>query len=948
MMISSTGLVTWTPGAGEQGNYSITLAVTNQYGGQALQHYILAVVTAPPSGPPLFTSTPNPTANVLTPYQYTATAEDPDGSPPTYSVVSGPAGLSINPTTGVVTWSPVADEVGSQRVTLAVSDASGGVPGASSGFAEQSYLVQVLPQAGDVPPVIDDNSTTFTAQLGTPFLHQVNAADANSIATLSYSLLLAPSGMTIDPVAGLVQWTPLNAGTYTFKVQVADGLGGVTTQSYTVSVVNTAPGSISGTVFDDLAGNGILGGSDTELSGWTVYIDLHHDQTLESDDPQTVTNSQGAYTFTNLAPGTYRVEVVPQTGWLPTLPIPGTTQVTVAPGQAATNQNFGEAAQIAAEEPPVLAPSVNLTAVLGDPFSYQISASSPEGYSLTYSLTASEYPGVTVDPESGILTWTPQGIVVNFVVIQVSDGHGGMSGERIDLTVNPLPNPPVITSEPPEPAVAGSPYEYQVEAQDSDPGTTLSYSLLEPPDGMSIDPNSGLITWTPPAGQTTSAEVAIVVTDSDGLWSGQEYLLTAVVPVAEVPPTIASVSPGTAVVNVPYVFQIEATSAYGTPLSYSLTAAPAGMSISQTGEITWISSTPVTADVTVQVADAEGGSSTVSFTIQVIASAGPVNPTITSQPPGPAQLGFEYDYQVTVTDASDTPDTFMLQTAPAGMSIDPATGLVTWMPQASAVPSTPVTITVENATGGTSSQSFNLSVVAAVPSTPPIITSTPGGPAVVGLPYEYQVVAQDQNDSPLFYFLDQAPSGMTVSDTGLLTWEPTSGQLGSQQVTIAVVDARGAMAEQNYTLSVVAAAPDNPPVITSTPAINAIPVGDSYQYQVVANSPEDYTLTYNLDDSASGMSVDPNLGLFTWTPTAPGTYQVLLDVSDGQGGDAQQPFTLTVVPAGSATDTPPTISSNPVEPAIVGQPWQYQVVAQSPDDNALVTRSRLRGAFRLA
>ena len=58
MTISSAGLVTWTPSAGQQGTYSITLAVSNQFGDQALQHYILTVGNAPPNLPPLFTSTP--------------------------------------------------------------------------------------------------------------------------------------------------------------------------------------------------------------------------------------------------------------------------------------------------------------------------------------------------------------------------------------------------------------------------------------------------------------------------------------------------------------------------------------------------------------------------------------------------------------------------------------------------------------------------------------------------------------------------------------------------------------------------------------------------------------------------------------------------------------------------------------------------------------------------
>ena len=87
MTVSGTGLINWTPAAGDEGTYSIVLAAIDANGDQVLQHYILSVTDAPPSAPPLFTSTPNLTAFALTPYQYTATATDQDGDSLSFSVV---------------------------------------------------------------------------------------------------------------------------------------------------------------------------------------------------------------------------------------------------------------------------------------------------------------------------------------------------------------------------------------------------------------------------------------------------------------------------------------------------------------------------------------------------------------------------------------------------------------------------------------------------------------------------------------------------------------------------------------------------------------------------------------------------------------------------------------------------------------------------------------------
>jgi hypothetical protein len=82
-----------------------------------------------------------------TSYEYDSDAIDPDRDPIQYSLVDGPAGLQIDPATGLVTWSPTAEQIGFHPVTLEASDGRGGV-------ADQMYVVQVLPDPGNRPPVI--------------------------------------------------------------------------------------------------------------------------------------------------------------------------------------------------------------------------------------------------------------------------------------------------------------------------------------------------------------------------------------------------------------------------------------------------------------------------------------------------------------------------------------------------------------------------------------------------------------------------------------------------------------------------------------------------------------------------------------------------------------------------------------------------------------------------
>lgn len=150
-----------------------------------------------------------------------------------------------------------------------------------------------------------------------------------------------PSGWDLTSIScvGGGQWAP-NGSTLT--VDVVPG------EEVVCTFTNTKTGSISGTKFEDLNGNGIWDShwengnpvyDEPVLSGWEIYIDSNKDGDWDLGEPKTITDGSGNYSFTGLSGDDKRVREIGKTGWLQTSTDP--QDQPVSNGNDWGNINFG-------------------------------------------------------------------------------------------------------------------------------------------------------------------------------------------------------------------------------------------------------------------------------------------------------------------------------------------------------------------------------------------------------------------------------------------------------------------------------------------------------------------------------------------------------------------------------------------------------------------------------
>src|SRR5439155_24668564 len=101
-LLGKAGAVSWTPALGQVGTQHVAVRVLDGRGGAATQSFDLAVASSAENQRPAFTSVPPTEAKVGQVYRYEAHAADPDAGPLRFDRLVSPAGLTVDPASGIV------------------------------------------------------------------------------------------------------------------------------------------------------------------------------------------------------------------------------------------------------------------------------------------------------------------------------------------------------------------------------------------------------------------------------------------------------------------------------------------------------------------------------------------------------------------------------------------------------------------------------------------------------------------------------------------------------------------------------------------------------------------------------------------------------------------------------------------------------------------------------
>ncbi len=605
-----------------------------------------------------------------------------------------------------------------------------------------------------------------------------------------YDFSLAPDGMSIDVATGLVLWRPSLAqvGEQSVILRAMDSLAGVSLQDFTLNVTapNTAP-----TITSTAPSVGYVG---TEARYSIQAQDAENDtltySLLTGPTNATVDSVSGNLTWTPAPSETglnsFVVSVADTSGDVTLQPF----DITVSSATPTTT--------------PFALNPIRTQAAINQAYRSQVIVHDAIGRQLPVSIVSGPV-GLTMDSE-GNVTWTPatSQLGSQALVVTADDGLGNSQQFTTDLNVTGrLINTALqITSAPALFAVANQQYDYDVVAVDAE-NDQVAYQLLDAPVGMSINNVTGTLRWLPSRELVGEHTISIQVIDAAGASAIQSYRLR--VRTAGGPPQITSVPPTEASVGTAWLYTVGATDIEHDPLTYSLLTRLEGLVIdSVTGELSWTPSANQLGlnAVAIQVSDGSGGSTSQSFAIRVSDGVPNLPPTINTEPNRFGSAGSVYSYLPSATDPEGQSIVYSLRRGPATMTVNPSTGQLDWTPTASDVGKVVVTLVATDAGGAAAVQSFELDVLAA--NQTPTIISSPSLSIAAGATWRYSVIGRDADLDPLRYELLEAPTGATITVFGEVQWLTSVGDIGPHAFRFRVSDPRGGVAEQSFTLDVVA------------------------------------------------------------------------------------------------------------------------------------------------
>jgi len=821
----------------------------------------------------------------------TLTGSDPDGNALTYSLVTAPGNGMLSGLPPSVTYAPNSNFHGSDSFTFKVYDGT-----VYSSAATVSITVNSV---NDVPVISGQSvSTAEDSALGVTF--SGTDADNNS---LTWSIVTNPTNGSVTGGTGASRiYTPNTnfngADSFTFKANDGIADSNVATISINVTAVNDSPtaSSQSVSVVEDVAKSISLVASDPEGSAltWTII-------SSPSNGSLAVNPAAPAYSYTPNANFngsdvfTFKVNDGSSDS--------NTATVTLLVG-AVNDAPVAANQSVATQEDTAVGVTLVATDVDADSLSYAVVTPPAQG-TLTGTGSARTY--------TPPLNWSG----TDTFTFEASDGSLLSNLASVTITVNASNDQPVAANQASSVSEDGS-VVLTLSATDND-ASSLTYSLLTNPSQGTLSGTGSTRTYTPDPNYNGQDSFTWKANDGTTDSNTATYTLT-VTPENDAP--VASSQTVTVVEDTPTSISLSATDIDGDSLTYEIVTSPANGTVTGTGAIRTYSPDTNYAgpdSFTFKANDGLLDSSVVTVDITVsVVSDPPTADTIT--------VSTLEDTSAAITlsgsDGDGDPLTFSVLAGPFNGSLTGTPPHLTYLPNPnyngsdlfsyqahdglSASASVPVTITITAVNDAPVAESQSVSV---------------GEDESLAV----TLVASDVEGSPLTWtILTQPDNGSLTGTPPSLSYAPNLHFSGTDSFTFKVND--GALDSGVETLEI------------NVVEINDLPFADAGGPYVVDEGsalPLNGAACSDLDGAIIEWSWDcENDGVFehsssmgtgdTCTYVEDGTYTLLLEVTDDDGGKSIETTTVTV------NNVSPIITSMVTPGGVEGFMLQFEATATDP------------------
>ena len=492
--------------------------------------------------------------------------------------------------------------------------------------------------------------------------------------------------------------------------------------------------------------------------------------------------------------------------------------------------------------------------------------------------------GLNFNDSTRILAGTPTVHGLFTITYTVTDADGDSNSEDFTITVDPDLKP-TLNAIGGYTARVGSPFSEDLPVATGGDGT-LTYTATPLPEGLSFDDMSRTVSGTPV--KVEAPTVTYTVRDGDGDEDSQTFTFTIV---ADLKPTLNAIGGYTARVGSPFSEVLPAATGGDTPLGYTVSGLPDGLSFTE-GTRT-IAGTPTTVEaptVTYTVRDHDSDEVSQSFTITVEEDQ---KPTLTTIAGYTARVGSPFSEVLPAATGGDMPLGYTVSGLPDGLSFTEGTRTIAGTPTTVEAPT--VTYTVRDHDGDEVSQSFTITVSADLK---PTLEAISDSSAKLTKVFTLQLPAGSGGDGDRVHDATGLPDGLTFVDSSrTITGTPTVAD--DFEVAYTATDEDNDEARQTFHIVVYA--------LPSLREVADVMATKDEVFTLVLTAvsggkePFTYTVTGLPTGLPTGLSFDKPSLTIIGTPTQIQVADVTFAVEDDDGDTASQEFKISV-----EEDTEPT------------------------------------------